>query len=129
MAGNSRRWWILGLGVAAQAASCMFVYGLPYLLPELRRVFGLSLGSASVLITCPLIGVVLTLIAWGAIADRYGERMVIAAGLVAATVALGVAAEAEAAGRARRLARGRRARRRFGVRGERAARARLVRPR
>lgn len=95
MAGNSRRWWILGLGVAAQAASCMFVYGLPYLLPELRRVFGLSLGSASVLITCPLIGVVLTLIAWGAIADRYGERMVIAAGLVAATVALGVAAEAK----------------------------------
>ena len=95
MAGNSRRWWILGLGVAAQAASCMFVYGLPYLLPELRRAFGLSLGSASVLITCPLIGVVLALIAWGAIADRYGERMVIAAGLVAAAVALGVAAEAK----------------------------------
>jgi MFS family permease len=95
MTGNSRRWWILGLGVAAQAASCMFVYGLPYLLPELRRAFGLSLGTASVLITCPLIGVVLALIAWGAIADRYGERMVIAAGLVAAAAALGVAAEAK----------------------------------
>jgi MFS family permease len=95
MARNSRRWWILGLGVAAQAASCMFVYGLPYLLPELRRAFGLSLGSASVLITCPLIGVVLALIAWGAVADRYGERMVIAGGLVAAAAALGAAATAK----------------------------------
>lgn len=68
----------------------MFVYGLPYLLPELRRTFGLSLGEASLLITCPVIGVMLALIAWGAITDRHGERMVIAAGLVAAAAALGV---------------------------------------
>jgi len=94
MAGSSRRWWILGLGVAAQAASCTFVYGLPYLLPELRRAFGLSLGEASLLITCPVIGVVLALIAWGALADFCGERMVIAAGLVAAAAALGAAAAA-----------------------------------
>ncbi len=94
MAGKSRRWWILGLGVAAQAASCMFVYGLAYLLPALRSAFGLSLGSASLLITCPMIGVVLALIAWGAAADRYGERMVIAAGLVVAAAALGAAATA-----------------------------------
>jgi sugar phosphate permease len=92
MAGNSRRWWILGLGVAAQAASCVFIYGLPYLLPELRRAFGLSLGTASLLITCPMLGVVLALIAWGAVADRYGERMVIAAGLVIAAAALSAAA-------------------------------------
>jgi MFS family permease len=72
----------------------MFVYGLPYLLPALRSAFGLSLGSASLLITCPMIGVVLALIAWGAAADRYGERMVIAAGLVAAAAALGAAATA-----------------------------------
>lgn len=94
MAGTSRRWWILGLGVAAQAASCMFAYGLPYMLPELRRAYGLSLGSASLLVTSPVIGVLLALIAWGAIADRYGERLVIAAGLVAAAAALGVAAAA-----------------------------------
>lgn len=97
MTGNRRRWWILGLGMAAQAASCVFIYGLPYLLPELRRAFGLSLGSASLLITCPMIGVVLALIAWGAVADRYGERMVIAAGLAIAAVALGAAAAARGA--------------------------------
>jgi len=74
----------------------MFIYGLPYLLPELRRAFGLSLGAASLLITCPMIGVVLALIAWGAAADRYGERVVIAAGLVAAALALGAAAAAAA---------------------------------
>lgn len=94
MAGNSRRWRILGLGMAAQAASCVFIYGLPYLLPALRREFGLSLGSASLLITCPMIGVVLALIAWGAAADACGERMVIAAGLVIAAAALCAAAAA-----------------------------------
>jgi MFS family permease len=94
MAGNSRRWWILGLGMAAQAASCVFIYGLPYLLPALRHAFGLSLGSASLLITCPMFGVVLALIAWGAVADRYGERMVIAAGLAIAAAALAGAATA-----------------------------------
>jgi sugar phosphate permease len=92
MAGNSRRWWILGLGMAAQAASCVFIYGLPYLLPELRGAFGLRLGAASLLITCPMIGVVLALIAWGAAADAFGERLVIAAGLAIAAAALGGAA-------------------------------------
>jgi nitrate/nitrite transporter NarK len=91
MAGNSRRWVILGLGVAAQAASCLFIYGLPYLIPELRQAYGLSLGEASLLITSPVVGVVLALVAWGAVADSRGERMVIAAGLVAAAAALGAA--------------------------------------
>ena len=80
--------------MAAQAASCVFLYGLPYLLPELRRDLGLSLASASTLIACPLIGIVLALIAWGAAADRYGERLVITAGLVIAAAALTGAAKA-----------------------------------
>ncbi|MBO0806445.1 MAG: MFS transporter, partial [Nocardiopsaceae bacterium] len=92
MASSVRRWWILGLGMAAQAASCVFIYGFPYLLPELRRALTLPLGSASLLITCPLIGVVLALIAWGAAADAFGERLVIAAGLAVAAAALGAAA-------------------------------------
>ena len=94
MAGNWRRWRILALGVAAQTASCVFLYGLPYLLPPLRRAFGLSLGGASVLVSCPMIGVVLALIAWGAAADRYGERLVITGGLVIAAAALAGAAMA-----------------------------------
>jgi sugar phosphate permease len=92
MDGNRRRWRILALGMAAQAASCVFLYGLPYLLPALRRGFHLSLGDASTLISCPLIGIVLALIAWGAAADRYGERLVITSGLVIAAGALTAAA-------------------------------------
>lgn len=83
---------MLTLGMAAQTASCVFLYGLAYLLPDLRRNLHLSFTDASTLIGCPVIGVVLTLILWGAAADRYGERIVIACGLGAAAAALFAAA-------------------------------------
>jgi len=94
MAGDRRRWWILALGMAAQAASCVFLYGLPYLVPDLRHQLGLSLTGASTLATTPLIGIIVALVAWGAAADRYGERMVITAGLVIAGGCLIAAASA-----------------------------------
>jgi MFS family permease len=75
---------MLGLGTVAQAASCVFLYGLPYLLPEFTRELDLSLTAASTLIAAPLVGIVVALIAWGAAADRYGERFVIAVGLAIA---------------------------------------------
>jgi sugar phosphate permease len=94
MAGDRRRWWILALGMAAQAASCVFLYGLPYLVPDLRHQLGLSLTGASTLATTPLIGIIVALVAWGAAADRYGERVVITAGLVIAGGCLIAAASA-----------------------------------
>ena len=84
MAADRRRWWILALGMSAQAASCVFLYGLPYLIPDLRQQFGLSLTGASTLASAPLAGVIVALVAWGAAADRYGERVVITAGLAIA---------------------------------------------
>jgi MFS family permease len=93
MADDRRRWWILGLGMAAQAASCVFLYGLPYLVPDVRNQLGLSLTGASTLAATPLIGVIVALVAWGAAADRYGERVVITAGLVIAGGALTAAAQ------------------------------------
>src|ERR1700753_1289092 len=93
MAGDRRRWWILALGMTAQAASCVFLYGLPYLIPALRHKLGLSLTGASALATAPLAGVIVTLVAWGAAADRYGERIVITAGLVIAGGSLLAAAQ------------------------------------
>jgi len=98
MADDRRRWRILALGMLAQAASCVFLYGLPYLLPELRQQFHQSLAASSWLVTSPMIGIVLTLIAWGAAADRYGERLIITAGLVIAAVALAAAAVTAATG-------------------------------
>ncbi len=61
-------------------AGCTFQYGLAYLIPALRHG-GFSLELASVLVACPTVGLLLTLIGWGAAADRWGERVVLASGL------------------------------------------------
>jgi sugar phosphate permease len=75
------RWMVLAVGLAAQTASCSFLYGIPMLVPALRQDEGLGLGSAGLVVAAPLFGLLLTLIAWGAAADRYGERLVITIGL------------------------------------------------
>jgi sugar phosphate permease len=86
---HERRWVILAVGTFAQAATCSFLYGIPMLVPVLRSD-GLSLLQASVIVSAPMVGLLLTLILWGAAADRYGERVVIASGvsLAAATLVL-----------------------------------------
>ena len=86
--GGSRRWLMLALGTAAQTSSFAFVYGLPYLIPVLRRSEGLGLAQAGLLVACPTVGLLLALYAWGAATDRYGERVVLASGLGLATLAL-----------------------------------------
>ena len=87
MAGR-RRWAILAVGTLAQAATCSFLYGIPMLVPALRRRDGLSLVQASLLVSAPIVGLLLTLIAWGALADRVGERVVIVTGVAGAAVLL-----------------------------------------
>lgn len=86
------RWLILGLGLIAQATTTMLLYGLPTLVPTIRRTDHLSLVAVGWVVAAPTIGLMLTLIAWGAAADRYGERDVMAIGLVGAGGLLVVAA-------------------------------------
>jgi sugar phosphate permease len=86
-AGSRRRWLILLVGLLAMTAGCTFQYGLAYLIPALRHE-GFSLELASVLVACPTAGLLLTLIGWGAAADRWGERIVLATGLGLAGVIL-----------------------------------------
>jgi sugar phosphate permease len=74
------RWLVLFIGFVAMTAGCTFQYGLAYLIPALRQQ-GFSLELASTLVACPTAGLLLTLIAWGAAADRWGERAVLASGL------------------------------------------------
>jgi sugar phosphate permease len=86
-----RRWTILAVGTFAQTATCSFLYGIPMLVPALHQHDRVSLFRASLLVSAPILGLLLTLIAWGALADKYGERVVIvtgvgAAGLLLATV-------------------------------------------
>lgn len=91
MAPSRRRWAVLAAGVVAIAVGCMFQFGLPYLVPRLRAE-GLSLAQASLLAASPSFGLMVTLVLWGAVADRWGERVVLATGLAAATPMLAVTA-------------------------------------
>src|SRR5215475_4378683 len=82
-----RRWLILVVGLVAMTAGCTYQYGIAYLIPALRHS-GFSLELASVLVACPTAGLLLTLIGWGAAADRWGERVVLATGLSLAGILL-----------------------------------------
>jgi sugar phosphate permease len=88
---DRRRWLILFIGLVAMTAGCTFQYGLAYLIPALRHQ-GFSLELASILVACPTAGLLAALIGWGAAADRFGERLVLAAGLGAGGVVLLIAA-------------------------------------
>ncbi|MGA4792357.1 MFS transporter [Nocardia sp. AB354] len=86
----TRRWTMLALGVFAQSSSAVIVHGTPFLLPALTDR-GMPLATAGLLVAMPTVGLVCTLIAWGYIVDRVGERTVLVAGPVVMCVA-GVAA-------------------------------------
>nr|QLK01397.1 MFS transporter [Micromonospora carbonacea] len=83
---------MLGIGTAAQTAGTLYLYGLPFLLPALRRATGLPLWELGLLVACPSLGMVLALIGWGVVADRRGERLVIGLGLTGGAAFLAGAA-------------------------------------
>jgi sugar phosphate permease len=83
---DSRRWTVLAVGLLGLIAGCAAQYGLAFLIPALRAE-GLSLEEASLLVTAPIAGIMCTLIAWGAAADRWGERRILALGLAGAGIA------------------------------------------
>lgn len=87
--GPRYRWVVLLVGTAAQAATAYFL-GLAAVTPALRAHFGLDLAGVGVLIGLASAGLIPTLMAWGSAADRFGERWVMASGLVGAAGALGV---------------------------------------
>ncbi|PPJ09944.1 MFS transporter [Nocardia nova] len=82
----TRRWTMLALGVFAQSSSAVIVHGTPFLLPALTDR-GMPLATAGLLVAMPTVGLVCTLIAWGYIVDRVGERTVLVAGPVVMCVA------------------------------------------
>ncbi|MFP3465053.1 MFS transporter [Leifsonia sp. SIMBA_070] len=87
IARTPRPWLMLAFGVLAQASSTVFVSTPAFLIPLLHTERGLSLAQAGLLASAPTLGLVLTLIAWGALSDRIGERWVIAAGLAITSLA------------------------------------------
>ena len=85
-------WRMLALGVLAQAAGTLVVSTPAYLIPLLHLQRGIPLPQVGLLVAAPTVGLVLTLVAWGALADRVGERWVIAGGLALAAVLTALAA-------------------------------------
>ncbi len=82
-----RRWSMLGASTLAQAAAAVMVHGPAFLIPVLHDREGLSLAGAGLVAAAPTVGIMLTLVAWGAVTDRRGERFVLVTGLVATTAA------------------------------------------
>jgi sugar phosphate permease len=54
---------------------------VPVLAPDLRDRFGLGLTEVGVVLSAAWVGLLLTMLAWGLAADRFGERPVLAGGL------------------------------------------------
>jgi sugar phosphate permease len=88
------RWTILALGTLAQASYSAVFLGIPVMAPQLRDEFGLSLPEVGVVLAAVSIGSVVTLLPWGLLTDRVGERGVLASGLALAAGALVAAAHA-----------------------------------
>src|SRR5262249_13672951 len=82
------RWIVLGVGTAAQASVSAALIGVPVLAPQLRAHFALSLGETGVVLAALSLGMPPALLAWGLLADRVGERIVLPLGLAAAACAL-----------------------------------------
>ena len=85
---------MLAAGTFAQASFSASTLGLAALAPQVRSRFHLSVDEVGVVLGAPGIGMLPTLLPWGLLADRLGERIVIAAGLTGASAAVVGVAEA-----------------------------------
>jgi sugar phosphate permease len=89
---------VLAAGAGATAALAAVQGGLPALGPAIQEEFGLSLVQVTAVFTAFAIGTVTTLLAWGVLADRVGERMVIATGLGMAALLMAAVAASDGYG-------------------------------
>jgi sugar phosphate permease len=89
------RWVVLGVGSLATAALAAVQGGLPAIAPAIQEAFDLSLVQVTGVFTAFALGTVLTLLAWGVLSDRAGERLVIAGGLGTGSLAMFAAAGAD----------------------------------
>ena len=79
--GAGRRWAMLAVSTLAQTASAVALHGPAFLIPVLHTRDGLSLATAGLVSAAPMVGVMLTLVAWGVVVDRGGERLALVTGL------------------------------------------------
>ena len=78
--GTARRWSMLAIALTATLFANVFINGAAFLIPTLHSERGLDLAKAGLLSSMPSFGMVVTLIAWGYVVDRVGERIVLTVG-------------------------------------------------
>ncbi|BBY79279.1 MFS transporter [Mycolicibacterium pulveris] len=89
---TAMRWSMLAIALAATTSANVFINGVAFLIPALQSERGLNLASAGLLSSMAGFGLVVTLIAWGYVVDRIGERFVLAVGsALIAAAAVGAA--------------------------------------
>jgi MFS family permease len=93
--GTLRRWLMLVIALTATMCANVFINGAAFLIPTLHSQRSLDLAEAGLLSSMPSFGMVATLIAWGYVVDRVGERIVLVLGS-ALTAAAAFAAAASA---------------------------------
>jgi MFS family permease len=78
---SAQAWVILVIGVLTQMAATIAIAGPAFLIPYMHTDLRFSLTQAGTVAAAPSFGLILTLIAWGAFADRYGERLAMTLGI------------------------------------------------
>jgi MFS family permease len=76
----SNRWSVTLVSVGVTASSFLFISGVAFLIPSLASAYRISLAEAALLASMPSWGMVVTLIMWGYLTDRLGERLVMTVG-------------------------------------------------
>lgn len=90
---TTRRWSLLAIALASTLFANVFINGAAFLIPTLHAERGLDLAQAALMSSLPSFGMVVTLLAWGYLVDRIGERIVLTAGAaLTALAAFGAAA-------------------------------------
>jgi MFS family permease len=76
---TGRRWLVVIVSLGVTASSFLFINGVPFVFPALEAA-GTPLTQAGLLASMPSWGMVVTLVAWGYVLDRVGERIVLTVG-------------------------------------------------
>ena len=79
---RSKRWLVLGIGIAAQAAFSAAFQGLPAVGNQLRTSYSLSLEQLGFALAAIYLGIVVSEVIWGILTDYIGERVVLVVGLL-----------------------------------------------
>src|SRR5699024_259127 len=74
-------WMILVIGVLTQMAATLAITGPAFLIPYMHADLDFTLTQSGTVAAAPSFGLILTLIAWGAFADRYAERLAMTLGI------------------------------------------------